>query len=497
MCRTWPSLSTSRSRREWPFALMFLFLVNFFFLCSTHLHWSEDRGGRRLQSESIFEKESTSILYTVTSLAEYNTKGRSTIRDNSDRLQQTIIPALAEGVKSMLSFGYRVDVVFIAGYNLLPQRKQLIRDSLPDQVKLEFWEDAIPLGYDAGSFTEGGDTKSRVGDRTVSLARQHRFVVKDKFLEYDLFVNFEDDMLIKGDHVMHYLEVSEEIEELKRSAVDGDVPELKPGTDKKRFYTGRFHGNLTKGQLNRIIPGFIRAEVLLSEDNAGSSNSFRSFPVPIDNESKSKLDPSPCCHVSKEFASKARPAAPSSSQIIFWETSIMALGIRQMPLSSDLGWVAMLRGPKSVGEPNTMLGDYWSGADGYFSGNRRPAADSRNFINNQGGWMGTRQQIWTWHTEVCQGSFLPPFDVGHFRFDGLDLRDVEWWSGGLHLVTLRHACNMQRIVTLEGFDRHLIYHTANNKQSSKGLNHFSRASDLLGQLRTVQKNAERSIQGQD
>lgn len=107
--------------------------------------------------------------------------------------------------------------------------------------------------------------------------------------------------------------------------------------------------------------------------------------------------------------------------------------------------------------------------------------------------MGTRQQIWTWHTEVCQGSFLPPFDVPHFRFDGLDLRDVEWWSGGLHLATLRHACNMQRIVTLDQLDHHLIYHTANNKQSSKGLGRFSRASELLGQLRTVQKNAEKAI----
>lgn len=220
-------------------------------------------------------------------------------------------------------------------------------------------------------------------DFSRSLARQHRFVVKDKFLKYDLFVNFEDDMLIKGEHVKHYLELSEKLEELKRTATDGDLPELKPGDNKKRFYTSRFYGNLTKGQLNRIIPGFIRAEVLLNDDGDNSTKKFRSFAVPFHEESKSKLDPSPCCHVSEEFASKSRPAEPSESQIIFWETSILALGVRQMPLSSNIGWVAMLRGPKSTGEPNTMLGDYWSGTDGYFNGQRRPGADNRDQINNQ------------------------------------------------------------------------------------------------------------------
>lgn len=150
------------------FTLIFLFLANFLLSGSTHLRdFNDDFGGRRLQGDSKFESKNTRVLYTLTSLAQYNTKGRSTIRDNSDRLQQTIIPALAEGVKSMLSHGYEVDVVFIAGYELLSDRKQLVREALPEQVELEFWEDAIPLGYNAGSFTEGGDSKSRVEDRTV------------------------------------------------------------------------------------------------------------------------------------------------------------------------------------------------------------------------------------------------------------------------------------------------------------------------------------------
>lgn len=112
--------------------------------------------------------------------------------------------------------------------------------------------------------------------------------------------------------------------------------------------------------------------------------------------------------------------------------------------------------------------------------------------------MGTRQQIWEWHTEVCPGGFLPPYEAPHFRFDGLDMRNVEWWSGGINLVTQRHACNMQRLISLEPsqFARHLIYHSANNKQ--RQLQHkkhtFVKVNDFYGQLLTVKKNAQRAME---
>jgi hypothetical protein len=48
------------------------------------------------------------ILYIVTTLAEYNSGTRSTVR-GSDRLQETLIPILSEGVRSMLADGYEVD----------------------------------------------------------------------------------------------------------------------------------------------------------------------------------------------------------------------------------------------------------------------------------------------------------------------------------------------------------------------------------------------------
>jgi hypothetical protein len=59
---------------------------------------------RRLAEVSAKEK----ILYIVTTLAEYNSGSRSTVR-GSDRLQETLIPVLSEGVRSMLADGYEVD----------------------------------------------------------------------------------------------------------------------------------------------------------------------------------------------------------------------------------------------------------------------------------------------------------------------------------------------------------------------------------------------------
>lgn len=115
--------------------------------------------------------------------------------------------------------------------------------------------------------------------------------------------------------------------------------------------------------------------------------------------------------------------------------------------------------------------------------------------------MATRKQIWEWHTEVCPGGFLPPYDVPDYHFDGLDMRNVEYWSGGISLFTKRHACNLQRFISLDPdhFNRQLLYHTANNKQRQLHgrRKSFVKANDLLGQLNTVRKNAEAEIHRQD
>jgi hypothetical protein len=287
----------------------------------------------------------------------------------------------------------------------------------------------IALGYNTENYHEN-DGKSKIGERFLSLARQHRFVIRDHFTEYDIFVNFEDDMLITGHHVKHYVDITNKIQSLKQLA-----PLELPGNPAKKFYGSAFSGPMTKGQLSRMIPGFIRVEVLL--DSMSSQFHKKESPVPIDLVFEKAREPEKrtiiheCCHVASERSSPNRPSDPGSDQIMLWETDILALGVRKMPEgdnneTSPLDWVALLRGP-TYGEdmePNTMVGDYWAGDDGYFGKSKRPKGNDRRMINNMGGWMATKQQIWEWHTEICLGGFLPPYEPPHFRFSGLDLRDV-------------------------------------------------------------------------
>jgi len=435
------------------------------------------------------------ILYVVTTLAEYNTGTRSTVR-GSDRLQETLIPVVSDGVRSMRASGFDVDLFLICHFTLLPERQELIRRALPSEVGLQVWNDATPLGYD----TSKEPNFEKLENRTLHLSRQHRFVVKDKLLEYDVFACFEDDMLVTGRHVEHYVAVTEEIERLREQAPD-ELPD--PGRSQSEALD-HYHGVMTKQQLARTIPGFIRVEVLLDEDEFGAQKNPGPVPIDLDfgKEHPSTVDPTVCCHISESATNENRPRNPSADKLMLWETNILPLGVRKMPDTSWLNWVVTQRGPNQQGmEPNEIIGDYWTNRDGAFYGakQRRPAPQEFKYINNQGGWMATRRQLWRWHTEICPGGFLPPYEAPHYRYDGLDMRNVEWYSGAMQLSTVRHACNMQRIILLdpEHFSKSLIYHTANNKQrqlAERGRREsFTKANTLLGQLNTVKKKAEREM----
>ena len=431
------------------------------------------------------------ILYIVTTLAEFNSGTRHTVR-GSDRLQETLIPVVSEGVHSMVNAGYTVDVYLICHFVLKPERRELVAAALPAGTRLEVWNDATPLGYDTGK-----EPFEKLQNRTLHLARQHRFVIKDKILDYDIFVNFEDDMVIKAEHVQHFEAVTSELKRLEELAPDEPPTEITRRNAEKQY-----HGIMTKKMLKRMLPGFIRVEVLLNEDQYGAQ-SERAIKVPVDLDfdgTQRQVDSKTCCHVSDHLVSPNRPLAPPPDKLMLWETNILPLGVRKMPEDSWLDWVVMQRGPNQ-GNLNVdeIIGDYWTNRNkDFYDTNRRPAPQEFKYINNQGGWMATRQQLWTWHTEICPGGFLPPYDAPHYRFDGLDMRNVEWYSGGMQLSTVRHACNMQRIILLDPqhFSKSLIYHSANNKQrqlADKKEAMFSKANTLLGQLNTIKKRAEKEM----
>lgn len=433
------------------------------------------------------------LLYVVTSLSEYDSGKRKTT-EGFDRFQGTFVPVLRESVESMLKFGFEVDVFVVAHFNVT--RSHLIREALPSSVGLQIWEDASPLGY---RLEEKGERS--IVEITRALARQHRFVIKDKFQYYDFFCNFEDDMLIKGDSIANYIDMTQELYRLRDLA-----PDIKKNSNYMREWD-EFYGVLSKRQLSQMIPGFIRVESLLDHSLLRKKNWISESLVPITD--RPNLDPEPCCWLSNPLSPRPnRPMYPDSEQLYIWETNIRALGIRKMPLKSKFDWVLFQRGRRTMIPDREMdnwvqidveIGDYWSGRDGNFEvGYGRPDTKQFVYLNNQGGWMATRKQLWEWHTDFCQGGFLPPFGSPHFNFDGLDLRNVEYWSGGLNIFTLEHGCNLQRIISLDPdrFARQLLWHTSNNKQrhlTGARQIKFSNVNDFLGQLNTVRKNAQEEM----
>ncbi|KAI2505627.1 hypothetical protein MHU86_8775 [Fragilaria crotonensis] len=444
------------------------------------------------------------ILYIITSLAEYNTGQKST-QAGSDRLQETLIPVMREGVSSMMESGYVVDVFLISHWKLRPERHSLIREALPPAVKFEYWDDASPLGYDnklelPRRRNKPVEPDKHIQDSKRALARQHRYVIKDKLLEYDFFVAFEDDMLVKGELVSQNLKISQELARLEKLA-PSELSDDSLNTTSLQDLEQVFHGPLTKAQLRRMMPGLMRVEVLLDEKNYPTQKD--TGPIPVDlqfGNSAGEVHPEHCCRVSAELASLKLPLSPNGSKLFLWETGIKALGVRKMPEESTLDWVVLQRGPSAV-DATDVIGDYWSGRDNEFGEEPRPPAAEPNYMNNMAGWMASRAEIWKWHTEFCQGGFLPPFDSPHFKLDGHyrvddDHRIVEYWSGSLQLVMRINGCNLQRIIPVdpEGFSRHLIYHTANNKQRQlwqKRQIYFTKVNTMLGQLNTVRKRAER------
>lgn len=413
-----------------------------------HHHVRNVQSGSEAFRQSSQEEQPplTKILYIVTSLAEYNNGRRNTVA-GQDRLGEVVLPILVDSVESMVldpvySHNFQVDVVLILAYVLRPDREQMIRDRLPPSTGLEIWDDACPLGYDPKS-----QNPDAVRDNTRALARQHRYVIKDKLPYYDLFVAFEDDMRITGAHVQHYLDLSETLEVLKRTADASPPPQRTTDPDS-------FFGPMTKRQLDRLIPGFIRVEVLLNEQEHGAQKVLD--PIPLDytvncsDENNNRVvhfDARPCCQLQRIHPNGEIPAHPDTAQVVIWETSIKALAVRQLSTvvttaeaatktNTKIDWVALLPGPGKRLAPEDLIGSYWSGKLAKGAWDVKPSPGQPDLIAQQGGWMATKEQLWRWNQQnsgeeddqpqqLCQGTFLPPFDEPVYRRDGQESMNVE------------------------------------------------------------------------
>jgi len=365
---------------------------------------------------------------------------------------------------------WSVDVYLILGYKgLTPERRKRIVDALPEGVGIEFWEDATPIG------DGDGENKGHAFELAYALSRQHRFVVKDKLNSYDFFSCWEDDMRITNEHIKTFLKISAEIDRLKGEAIS-----------RKYKSTPSYDSVLSIKQLDRIIPGFIRVEVLTN----GQQHQEDTGPIKADGSVK--VDPEPCCipFQNRDGELSNNRTFPTSKEIVLWETSIKALRVRKIP-NSFLDWVCLLPGsilPNQVNtEAKANIVAVWSDANGTFGGFNDFITHIQTPLNSaqQAGWMMTRDQV-IHFDKYCIIGFLPPFMEPRWVRNGLKsgYHSVEYWSGGLQLFGAE--CNAQRIISIDPdiFSRQLLFHVSNNKQHTRRDRLIS-ANTLLGQLKTV------------
>ena len=411
------------------------------------------------------------ILHLVTTLAEYNTGRRGTVH-GEDRLMELLLPVLQYNIESMLSEeGWQVDVFLVLGFKLLPERRKILEDSIPEGVGLEVWENATPYSYDV----RNGKKDDHLTEITRALARQHRFVLKDKINEYDFFSIWEDDMLITSEHIKNFLDMTNQLDLLTAEAPETSVD------------SNSINGQLTRKQLQRMIPGFIRVEVLTKLGARGVDVSG------IETDTSVSINSNICCSLPENFQHLSNPSKePDNDGLMMWETGIKGLGLRQIP---SLGWVALQTGPKNVPKTEDIF-SYWSGSDGAFLGESRPSGGDPQMFGQQGGYMLTREQIEFLQNDACKGGFFPPFKDRPYVNDGLHMANVEFWSGGYQHFggssAFAQGCNMQRILSLDSkrFSRQLLYHTANNKQNTiRQKERLANVNTVFQQLHTAKKNA--------
>ena len=328
---------------------------------SKELHCSSTNTstGRILSLSTSHEHaERNRVLYIVTSMNEFDNGRRETQKDYN-RFSNIIVPLLVEATSSMIETGYQVDVYLIAHYNVTESRKEELQSALPVSVGLQVWGEATPIGY------SHEHSKTEVQEITRGLARQHRFMIKDKLLFYDIFVNFEDDLLIKGAHVQHFVNLTNELFRLRQDAPE-ETNNLSPRDAREMFY-----GAMTQAQLQRVMPGFMRVEAAIRNFQPHQENLYAQIPMDYDWNATHRdlhLDATVCCHISEATVNDQRPRAPSKDDLYFWETSIDALGVRKLPDAAAWDWVLLQAGNKGLSpKASSVVGDYWSGLDhGYF-----------------------------------------------------------------------------------------------------------------------------------
>lgn len=332
------------------------------------------------------------ILYIVTSSKE-------------DRLMNVVLPVLRDGIDDILSHSHfkHVDVYLILGYTLNDDglHHAQLRSRLPQGVGLQIWNSAMPLYYElstnAGSNDNNPDRRvPYLSEMQRTLARQHRYVVKDKLPYYDFFVVLEDDMLVRAAHVEAHVRFRNSVQhriqtmkgnQLKQQHDQKQEPQQRPGSTSSTSNGGGGGGpwwedDLTMEQWQRLQLGWIRVEVMPQRDATTTKNTDERRDVMLDgggakapttttatttshlsfDRGTVHVDPAvafACCrHTNLLGETPLSPPKPTTAdQLVVWETGIAGLSLRKLPPITEIlpstSFFGM-RGAKSMSSSSTI-----------------------------------------------------------------------------------------------------------------------------------------------
>lgn len=216
-------------------------------------------------------------------------------------------------------------------------------------------------------------------------------------------------MAITANHIDYFLQMTNQIKSIQKSLQQQQQQQVGYSFTPDNLKT--FHGPMHADQLERVIPGFIRVEVL----SDGSTSQPVLDPISIAPDTPS-IQADICC--SSSSSTTSQPSLLAADKIVLWETSIEAIGVRQFP--EPIGWVGLLIGIQPSDNKNATIGSFWSGEDGAFGrGVTRPGRKG-DMMAQQAGFMATREQIDLFQNK-CPGGFLPPFDSDFWNGNGMSV----------------------------------------------------------------------------
>ncbi len=286
-----------------------------------------------------------------------------------------LIPSLLETFTSISSSQDRteVDIYLILTWKLKDDLRQKIQTSMPSKSSI------VIIDGVSSHHKDTGETRD-VDSSSLFVINEYQKIIKQYLEKYDFFTVFEVDMRITSKHILHYIQIVNDIDHLLESATE---TRQNQNTDNELALKP-----LEKSFISKLVPGYLLVNVASKVHSVTTSNDVDLINKPISHENK-PVDPSICClpRGKHEFQS-----IPDSSNIILHEMPSAQRILRKVQIDKidSLRQVVM----ESTNQNDLQILNTSHIQQNLRKKNKEKPLKHMNY--NQIGWMGTQKQISQW-----------------------------------------------------------------------------------------------------